>query len=223
MSAVIGDVLLDSLQRRMHTMHDLYYQAVSTMDLEHVNHFEREGVLPIAFSLFHYTNMQDASFMLITGIPPIWNDEWQARVGMTINDHGKHRTVDEMIHQRIGDYEAFKEYQRTVFDRTRRGSLTVAGRHRHDDFDDAVPLLERSIQVGRMSECAVAAGGRIEDQPRSFHVHSNRPIGPRSRLRSSGERSNWAPRSRMVSSSRMSAVPTASVSSAVSVFTGMWT
>ena len=23
-----------------------------------------------------------------------------------------------MIHQRIGDYEAFKEYQRTVFDRT---------------------------------------------------------------------------------------------------------
>ena len=28
--------------------------------LEHVNHFEREGVLPIAFSLFHYTNMQDA-------------------------------------------------------------------------------------------------------------------------------------------------------------------
>ena len=29
--------------------------------------------------------------MLITGIPPIWNDEWQAKVAMTINDHGKHR------------------------------------------------------------------------------------------------------------------------------------
>ena len=37
---------------------------------------------------------------------------------MAINDHGKHRTVDEMIHQRIGDYEAFKAYQRAVFDRT---------------------------------------------------------------------------------------------------------
>ena len=37
---------------------------------------------------------------------------------MTIDDHGKHRTVDEMVHQRIGDYDAFKEYQRTVFDRT---------------------------------------------------------------------------------------------------------
>jgi len=114
----VTDLLLDSLQRRMRTMHSLYYQAVSTMDVDHVNHFEREGVLPIAFSLFHYTNMQDASFMLITGIPPIWNEEWQDRVKMSIDDHGKHKTVDEMVHQRVGDYEAFKEYQRAVFDRT---------------------------------------------------------------------------------------------------------
>ena len=51
-------------------------------------------------------------------MPPVWNDDWQAKVQVTINDHGKHRTVDEMIHQRIGDYDAFKEYQRTVFNRT---------------------------------------------------------------------------------------------------------
>jgi len=119
------DLLLDCLQRRMRTMHSLYYQAVDTMDLEHVNHFEREGVLPIAFSLFHYTNMQDASFMLITGEPPIWNDEWQSRVRMTINDHGKHRTVEEMVHQRIGDFEAFKAYQRAVFDRTEAHLATL--------------------------------------------------------------------------------------------------
>ncbi|MEN9644455.1 MAG: hypothetical protein RL238_1124 [Actinomycetota bacterium] len=111
-------LVLDSLQRRMKAMHSLYHQAVSTMDIEHVNHFEREGVVPIAFCLFHITNMIDASFMLMTGTPPIWNDEWQARVGMTINDHGKHKTVDEMIHQRIGDYEAFQEYMRAVFTRT---------------------------------------------------------------------------------------------------------
>ena len=110
--------VLDSLQRRMRAMHSLYHQAVDSMSIEHVNHFEREGVLPIAFSLFHYTNMEDASFMMITGIPPIWNAEWQDRVQMAIDDHGKHRTVDEMIHQRIGDYEAFKAYQRAVFDRT---------------------------------------------------------------------------------------------------------
>ena len=112
------DLTLDSLQRRMAAMHSLYYQAVDTMGLEHVNHFEREGVLPIAFSLFHYTNMEDASFLLITGLAPVWGPEWQERVHMAIDDHGKHRTVEEMVHQRIGDYEAFKAYQRTVFDRT---------------------------------------------------------------------------------------------------------
>jgi len=112
------DLILDSLQRRMKAMHSLYHQAVSTMNLEHVNHFEREGVLPIAFCLFHITNMIDASFMLMTGTPPIWNDEWQARVGMTVNDHGKHKSVDEMVHQRIGDYDAFQEYMRAVFTRT---------------------------------------------------------------------------------------------------------
>ena len=118
MSQPSNDLILDSLQRRMRAMHSLYYQAVESMGLEHVNHFEREGVLPIAFSLFHFTNMEDASFMMITGESPIWNDDWQSKVQVTVNDHGKHRTVDEMIHQRIGDYDAFKDYQRTVFDRT---------------------------------------------------------------------------------------------------------
>ncbi|WP_419849103.1 hypothetical protein [Candidatus Poriferisocius sp.] len=112
------NLIQDSLLRRMRTMHSLYYQAVGTMELHHVNHFEREGVLPIAFSLFHYTNMQDATFMGISGELPIWNDDWQARVQMAINDHGKERPVSDMIHQRVGDFEAFKEYQRAVFSRT---------------------------------------------------------------------------------------------------------
>lgn len=112
------DLTLDSLRRRMHALHSLYTQAVTTMDVEHVNHVEREGVLPIAFSLFHYLNMHDASFMLLTGQMPIWNDEWQARVQMSVNDHGKHRTVDEMVLQRMGDLGAFTEYQDSVFDRT---------------------------------------------------------------------------------------------------------
>ncbi len=111
-------LVLDSLQRRMKALESLYEQAVTTMDLEHVNHFERPGVLPIAFSLYHYLNMHDASFMMLTGVAPIWNADWQDRVQMAIGDHGKHRTVDEMIHQRIGNYEAYIEYQRAVFART---------------------------------------------------------------------------------------------------------
>jgi hypothetical protein len=109
---------LDSLQRRMRAMHSLYYDAVATMDLDQVNHFEREGVLPIAFSLFHIVNMVDASFMLMTGTAPIWDETWEAQVRPSIPDHGKNRTVDEMVHQRIGDYEAFQRYMTAVFTRT---------------------------------------------------------------------------------------------------------
>ncbi len=112
------ELLLDSLRRRMRAMHSLYADALATMGPEHVNHFEREGVLPIAFSLFHYTNMQDVSYMALTGQDPLWGDAWQERVQMAINDHGKERPVSDMIHQRIGDYEAFGEYQRAVFGRT---------------------------------------------------------------------------------------------------------
>ena len=112
------DLLLDSLRRRMRAMHSLYEDAIATMDLSHVNHFEREGVLPIAFCLFHYTNMQDVSSSLLMGQPMVWDDAWQVKVQMAINDHGKERTVGEMIHQRIGNYDAFGDYQRAVFSRT---------------------------------------------------------------------------------------------------------
>ena len=110
-------LVLDSLQRRMRALFSLYEDAVATMDLDQVNHFEREGVLPIAFSLFHIVNMIDASFLLTTGTPPVWDGAWEARVRPAIADHGKHRTVAEMVHQRIGDYDEFQKYMRTVFAR----------------------------------------------------------------------------------------------------------
>ncbi|NDI18451.1 MAG: hypothetical protein EBY89_01580, partial [Actinobacteria bacterium] len=93
----MSELIVDSLRRRMRAVFSLYEDATQTMSLEHVNHFEREGVLPIAFSLFHIVNMIDSSFMLITGEMPTWNDEWKERVQMSIPDHGKHKTVGEMI------------------------------------------------------------------------------------------------------------------------------
>ena len=80
--------MLDSLRRRMRAMHSLYADALATMTLDHVNHFEREGVLPIAFSLFHYTNMQDVSFAVISGEPVLWDAAWQSRVR-----HGRSTTT----------------------------------------------------------------------------------------------------------------------------------
>lgn len=114
----MSQIVLESLCRRLGAVRSLYDQALETMSLEHVNYVERDGVLPIAFSLFHITNMVDAAHMMITGESPIWNDEWNSRVAPTIPDHGKHRTVGEMTAQRIGNYEEFKAYFSAVFDRT---------------------------------------------------------------------------------------------------------
>lgn len=150
-----ANLVLDSLQRRMRAMHSLYFQAVGSMGAEHVNHFEREGVLPIAFSLFHYTNMEDACFMLITGTPPVWNDEWQGRVRMAIDDHGKHSTVTAMVHQRIGDYGAFQDYQRVVFDRTEAHLDTM------DPADFGRVLIERPFPPEIASTYSARVAGPV--------------------------------------------------------------
>ena len=113
-----NELVLDSLRRRMRAMHGLYEEATSTMSKEQVNYQEREGILPIAFSLFHYINMQDAAFMMLSGQGPLYNDEWTVRIQPAIADHGKERTVEEMQFQRIGNYDAFIDYMNAVFKRT---------------------------------------------------------------------------------------------------------
>lgn len=112
------DLLLDSLRRRIRAVHSMYYEAVDTMELWQVNHVERDGTLPIAFSLFHLVNLIDSTFEMIAGVAPIWGNSWQRRVQVAIPDHGKERTVGEMTRQRIGDLAAFDAYQRAVFTRT---------------------------------------------------------------------------------------------------------
>jgi hypothetical protein len=101
-------------------MHSLYEEATATMTVEHVNHREREGTLPIAFSLFHYINMQDVSSGGLSGQRPIFNEAWSERIQPAIPDHGKERTVEEMQFQQIGNYEAFIEYMNAVFKRTEK-------------------------------------------------------------------------------------------------------
>jgi hypothetical protein len=111
-------LILDSLRRRMRSMHSLWEDAVATMDLDQVNHVEREPVLPIAFSLFHFVQIEDGSATMLGAGDMVWSDAWAAKVGLTIADHGKHKTVDEMVGQRIGDYDAFRAYMDAVFAKT---------------------------------------------------------------------------------------------------------
>ncbi|CAN5419348.1 hypothetical protein BH18ACT1_BH18ACT1_12410 [soil metagenome] len=112
------DLILDSLRRRLRAMHSLWEEALATMDLDQINHVEREPVLPIAFSLFHLVNLEDTSATLLGAGPVVYDEGWGDRIGLTVLDHGKHRTVEEMVAQRLGDPDAFASYMCLVFAKT---------------------------------------------------------------------------------------------------------
>lgn len=104
-----------SLGRRLRAVHSLYLDACDTMTLEQVNYVERPGVLPIAFSLVHQVLIEDGSLLFVGGPNPQFDDAWAERLDVAVRDHGKERTVEEMMGQRIGNLVAFKEFQRLVF------------------------------------------------------------------------------------------------------------
>jgi hypothetical protein len=111
------EIALASLQRRIRGMHTVWREAMESMDQDHVNHFERAGVLPIAFSVHHMTMIEDSvANRMFQAQPTVWEQGgWAERVGITIDDHGKELTVAEMEHQRIGDWDAYRDYQAEVF------------------------------------------------------------------------------------------------------------
>lgn len=88
------------------------------MDLEQVNRVTDPRALPIAFSLVHQVLIEDSSVVFIGGPMPLFSDEWARRLGLAIEDPGKEKSVEEMMHQRIGGYEVFRAFQRLVFDAT---------------------------------------------------------------------------------------------------------
>lgn len=119
------DLILDSLQRRMRAMHSLWEEAVGSMDEEHVNYVERNPLLPIAFSLFHFTQIEDGSASMLGAGPLVFDQAWAERMQLGIANHGKEKTVDEMMAQRIGDLSAFRGYMAAVFDKTEQWLATL--------------------------------------------------------------------------------------------------
>lgn len=104
-----------SLVRRLRAVHHLYDEAARTMTLEQVNAVAHPTTLPIAFSFVHQVLIEDGSLIFLGGPAPLFDDEWAARIGLGVRDHGKARSVEEMMHQRIENYDAFLDFQQRVF------------------------------------------------------------------------------------------------------------
>ncbi len=114
------EMFVTSLRNRIRAMNVLWERAVSDLTLEQVNHHEREGVLPMAFSFSHYIKAQDQSISRVfLGENPLWETGgWSAKVGVNVDVLGREETVEEMQHLRFADLEAWKSYQSQVIART---------------------------------------------------------------------------------------------------------
>lgn len=114
------DIFVESLRNRIRAMNRLWELALGDMSLEQMNHHEREGVLPIAFSFSHFLRAQDQS---VSGVfmreMPLWTTGgWADKVAPTIDKLGREESVEEMQHIRIGDLAAWSDYQAQVITRT---------------------------------------------------------------------------------------------------------
>jgi hypothetical protein len=113
-------IFVESLKNRIRAMNELWERAVSDMTLDHVNHQERERVLPIAFSLSHYMRAQDQAIsMPMLRQPTLWQSGgWAAKVGVTVDALGREESVEEMEHIRFADFDAWRAYQSAVIAQT---------------------------------------------------------------------------------------------------------
>src|SRR4030042_2360858 len=116
----MSEMFVTSLRNRIRAMNVLWERAVADMDLEQVNHQERPGVLPIAFSLSHCIRAQDLSISgPFLGEQPTWDTGgWAAKVGVTVDRLGREESVEEMEGIRFADFAAWGAYQAAVTART---------------------------------------------------------------------------------------------------------
>lgn len=144
---------LASVQRRVRGLHDLWLECSDTMGAEHVNHHERPGVLPIGFSVNHMTRIEDqVTNALFNQRTPVWvAGGWAARTGVTVDDPSKELSVADAEQIRIGDWDAYRAYQREVFAATDEwlGSLDAA-RMEEILFGGVVPPVFQKAYIARV-------------------------------------------------------------------------
>lgn len=116
-----------SLRNRIRAMNTLWERAVSDLTLDQMNHHERAGVLPMAFSFSHFIRAQDGSISgPFLNETPIWAaGGWAERVGVSVDAMGREETVEEMEQITFADLDAWKAYQAEVLERTSRVLETV--------------------------------------------------------------------------------------------------
>jgi hypothetical protein len=128
------------LARRMRPVHASWQLAVADLTLDQVNHVEREGILPIAFSLMHLVTTEDIRGSTVLKGEPLWMDgNWAGRIGVTVPSVARGTPIDVAESLRFHDLEAWRAYQTAVFAKTDAMLATQADSHWDEIWLERVP------------------------------------------------------------------------------------
>jgi hypothetical protein len=116
-----------SIASRIAAAHALWQQGTADLTLEQVNHFERDGVLPIAFTLMHFVVGEDRNVARHLGADSLlWAQQgWAERVGLVGEPPIRGTPMADAERIRLGDIDAWRAYQTAVFARTERALATL--------------------------------------------------------------------------------------------------
>jgi len=129
------------MARKMRAAHNSWEHAVADLTLEHANHQERSGVLPISFTLMHLINTEDFRMCeRMTGQDPLWvAGDWAERVGVNVPAVFRGTPMEVAESLQFADIDAWRTYQSATFAQT-IGLLTDATDERWDEHVlDTVP------------------------------------------------------------------------------------
>jgi hypothetical protein len=147
-------LFITSLRNRVRAMNTLWERAAHEMTPAQVNHHERPGVLPIAFSFSHVMRVQDEAISThFFGEQALWvQDSWARRIGVSVDRSGRGEPVGEMERLQFADFDAWRAYQSAVVARTARA---LEGLTEEDLAAVAIPLLPAAMEG---SYCSLVVG-----------------------------------------------------------------
>ena len=116
-----------SIASRVAAVHALWQQGVADLTVDQVNHFERAGVLPIAFTLMHFVVGEDRNVArYLAADTLLWDRQgWAKHVGLVGEPPMRGTPMADAERIRLGDIDAWRAYQTAVFERTERALATL--------------------------------------------------------------------------------------------------
>jgi hypothetical protein len=138
--------------RQVHEMHRLWNLSTADLTAEQMNHRERDGVLPIAFTLLHYVRGEDRLICgAVLGEPTLWEaGNWQERIGGNPLDVRRGTAIAEAETASIGNAAAWNDYQNTVFTHTESVLASMSDKDFEADKFPSLPDTYRESFLGRI-------------------------------------------------------------------------